>query len=83
MALPKTVSVAKNAAQLAFDLMMNGFHLPIENGKANRVWMEDSIVEGIVSGELVYYVDDEIAELAFALIDDQVEAYNLPKESEE
>jgi hypothetical protein len=76
MSLPKTVSIAKNSAQLSFDVMMNGFHLPIEDGKINRILIEDSIVEGIITGELTYYVDEEIAELAIALIEDQVEAYN-------
>ena len=40
------------AGEIALDILRNGFHQPIENGKINRDNIEEQITLGIYSGEL-------------------------------
>jgi len=63
------MSKAEIAGELAIDIMMNGFHQPYVDGKANRDQIEDEIIKGIYSGELKG-IDQEIVDLAVACIDD-------------
>lgn len=42
----------KYAGCIALDILRNGFHLPIINGKVNRDNIEEEITMGILSGEL-------------------------------
>jgi len=37
---------------VAFDVLRNDYHRPIQNGKCNRVRIEDSIVDGIYTKQL-------------------------------
>lgn len=65
----------ETSAVLAFDLMSNGFHQPIVNGKANRDNIEDAITVGIMAGDLKYYITQDTVNLAIALIDDMIKLY--------
>lgn len=62
------------AAQLSLDILMNDFHRPYVNGKANRDKIEDMITIGLLSGE-IGYVNQETVDLAIELIDDLVVQY--------
>ena len=69
------MTVTKTAGTLAFDILRNGFHQPLIDGKANRDKIEDEITAGILSGNLPYYVDQEIVELAIDTINDVIKQY--------
>lgn len=62
------------AAQLSLDILMNDFHRPLVNGKANRDKIEDMITIGVMNGE-IGYVNQETVDLAIELIDDLVVQY--------
>jgi len=62
-----------NASILAIDLLRNEFHKPLVDGKANRVKMEDAIVDGVMEGKLSYYIDQGVVDRAFWVIDQLVE----------
>jgi hypothetical protein len=57
------------AAELSFDILLNDFHRPFVNGKANRDKIEDMITIGMLSGELGY-LDQATVDLAIEMIDD-------------
>jgi hypothetical protein len=69
------MNLTKTAGTLAFDLLRNGFHQPLIDGKANRDKIEDEITTGILSGNLPYYVDQEIVDLAIDAINDLIKQY--------
>ncbi len=60
---------AELATELAIDIMMNSFHQPLVDGKANVEKIEDEIVKGIYSGELKN-IDQEIVNMAVMFVDD-------------
>lgn len=68
-------NVTQAAGTLAIDLMRNDFHRPYVDGKCNRDNIEENITIGILSGNLGYYVDQEIVDLAISVIDDLIEQY--------
>jgi hypothetical protein len=59
------------AGEIALDILRNGFHQPIENGKINRDNIEEQITLGIYSGELKG-VNQEIVDLAISVIEDLI-----------
>jgi len=65
---------ASFAGEIAIDIMMNGFHQPYVDGKANRDQIEDEIVKGIYAGEL-QGIDQEVVDLAIACIDEIIDEY--------
>jgi len=66
------------AAELSFDILLNDFHRPFVNGKANRDKIEDMITIGMLSGELGY-LDQATVDLAIEMIDDLVVQYGDAK----
>lgn len=69
------MNVTKTAGILAVDIMRNGFHQPFVDGKANRDKIEDEITAGILSGNLSYFVNQEIVDLAIDAINELIEEY--------
>ena len=67
--------VSKTAGILAVDIMRNDFHRPFVDGKSNRDNIEENVTIGILSGNLGYYVDQEIIDLAISVIDDLIEQF--------
>lgn len=45
-------TTAKDLGVIAFDVLRNGFHQPIVDGKCNREEIEDQITIGILSKDL-------------------------------
>lgn len=68
---------SSNAATLALDLLRNGFHLPLVDGKANRENIEDTITVAMMAGDLVYYVDEDIVNIAVRVINDLIEKHRV------
>lgn len=66
---------SKIAGQLAFDILRNEFHLPINNGKVNRENIEEQIVIGIYSGQLLN-LTQEIVDLAIETVEDTIKIYS-------
>jgi hypothetical protein len=66
---------SKIAGQLAFDILRNEFHLPINNGKVNRENIEEKIVIGIYSGDLLN-LTQEIVDLAIETVEDAIKIYS-------
>jgi len=62
------------ASELSIDILLNNFHRPFINGKANRDKIEDTITIGMLSGELGY-IDQKTVNLAIELIDDLIVLY--------
>lgn len=60
---------AEIATELAIDIMMNSFHQPLVDGKANIEKIEDEIVKGIYTGELKA-IDQEIVNMAVMFVND-------------
>lgn len=60
---------AELATELAIDIMMNSFHQPLVDGKANAEKIEDEIVKGIYSGELKN-IDQEIVSMAVMFVNE-------------
>ena len=60
---------AEIATELAIDIMMNSFHQPLVDGKANVEKIEDEIVKGIYSGELKN-IDQEIVNMAVMFVNE-------------
>ena len=60
---------AEIATALAIDIMMNSFHQPLVDGKANIEKIEDEIVKGIYTGELKA-IDQEIVNMAVMFVND-------------
>jgi hypothetical protein len=68
------ISVSQRAGQLAFDILHNEFHLPIVDGKVNRENIENQIILGIYSGQLVG-ITQECVDLAIETIEDICKMY--------
>lgn len=68
---------SSNAATLALDLLRNGFHLPLVDGKANRDNIEDTITVAMMAGDLVYYIDEDIVNIAVRVINDLIEKHRV------
>lgn len=66
---------SKIAGQLAFDILRNEFHLPINNGKVNRENIEEQIIIGIYSGQLLN-LTQEIVDLAIETVEDTIKIYS-------
>jgi hypothetical protein len=62
------------ATELAIDIMMNGYHQPLVNGKANIEKIEDEIVKGIYAGELKE-IDQETVNMAVMFVDDIIKEF--------
>lgn len=60
---------AEIATELAIDIMMNSFHQPLVDGKANIEKIEDEIVKGIYARELKE-IDQEIVNMAVMFVND-------------
>lgn len=60
---------AEIATELALDIMMNSFHHPLVNGKANVEKIEDEIVKGIYAGELKD-VNQEAVDMAIVFVNE-------------
>lgn len=60
---------AEIATELAIDIMMNSFHQPLVNGKANIEKIEDEIVKGIYARELKE-IDQETVNMAIVFINE-------------
>ena len=60
---------AEIATELALDIMMNSFHQPLVNGKANVEKIEDEIVKGIYAGELKD-VNQEAVDMAIVFVNE-------------
>lgn len=60
---------AEIATELAIDIMMNSFHQPLVDGKANIEKIEDEIVKGIYTGELKA-IDQETVNMAIVFINE-------------
>ena len=65
---------AKELGVIAFDVMRNGFHHPIENMKCNRANVEDAILEGIYNGDLQAMNKADV-EFVCEVVDDFIEKY--------
>ena len=59
------------AAAIALDILRNGMHLPIVNGKVNRDNIEEELVMGILSKELGP-MDQEFVNLIIESLEDLV-----------
>lgn len=81
MAVQAYKSVGEAAGFLAFDILRNNLHHPIVDGKSNRDNIEDAITVGILAGELVTYVDQEIVDLAIRIIDDLIAVNGVSNDS--
>lgn len=60
---------AEIATELAIDIMMNSFHQPLVDGKANIEKIEDEIVKGIYARELKE-IDQETVNMAIVFINE-------------
>lgn len=60
---------AEIATELAIDIMMNSFHQPLVDGKANIEKIEDEIVKGIYTGELKE-IDQELVNMAVMFVNE-------------
>jgi len=65
---------AEIAAELAIDIMMNGFHQPLVNGKANAEKIEDEIVKGIYARE-IKDVNQETVNMAVMFVNDIIKEF--------
>lgn len=65
---------AEIATELAIDIMMNSFHQPLVNGKANIEKIEDEIVKGIYTGELKA-IDQEIVNMAVIFVNEIIDEF--------
>jgi hypothetical protein len=63
---------------LCLDIMYNGLHLPLVDGKANRDRIEDEITIAMLSNELGY-VNQYTVDLAIEMIDEAIEKEGEPK----
>lgn len=66
-------SLGANAGTLAIDILRNDFHRPFIDGKANRDNIEEAVTVGMLSGNLLYYVDQEVVDLAIDIINDMIQ----------
>ena len=65
---------AKDLGVVAFDVMRNGFHHPIEDMKCNRVNVEDAILEGVYNGFLEAMNEADV-EFVCDVVDQFIEEY--------
>lgn len=65
---------AEIATELAIDIMMNSFHQPLVDGKANIEKIEDEIVKGIYTGELKA-IDQEIVNMAVIFVNEIIDEF--------
>lgn len=63
------------SCELAIDIMQNGFHLPIKNGKVNRDHIEDEIIIAMYKKELPPITDTQL-EMAIDSVQELVNEYN-------
>lgn len=71
--------LAKQAGGLAFDIIRNELHFPIKDGKINVERIEDEIIIGMYSGELLP-ISDEVVELAIGVVQDMVDQFEKDKD---
>jgi hypothetical protein len=62
------------ATELAIDIMLNGYHQPLVNGKANVEKIEDEVVKGIYMGELKE-ITQETVNMAIVFVDDIIKEF--------
>lgn len=65
---------AEIATELAIDIMMNSFHQPLVDGKANIEKIEDEIVKGIYARELKE-IDQEIVNMAVIFVNEIIDEF--------
>lgn len=63
---------AAAAGGLALDILQNGLHLPLKDGKINRDKIEDQITIGLYSNDLDP-ISENVVEIAIATVQDLVD----------
>lgn len=63
------------AGQLALDIVRQGYHQPLVNGKANRDRIENQLVVSVYRNEIPYMLTQSLVDLAIDTIDDLIETY--------
>ena len=64
--------VTNAAGGLALDILQNGMHLPLEDGKVNIDHIEDQITIGLMTGDL-QPITQEIVDLAISTVQELVD----------
>ena len=64
--------VTNAAGGLALDILQNGMHLPLNNGKVNIDHIEDQITIGLMIGDL-QPITQEIVDLAISTVQELVD----------
>lgn len=64
--------VTNAAGGLALDILQNGMHLPLDNGKVNIDHIEDQITIGLMIGDL-QPITQEIVDLAISTVQELVD----------
>ena len=64
--------VTNAAGGLALDILQNGMHLPLDNGKVNIDHIEDQITIGLMTGDL-QPITQEIVDLAISTVQELVD----------
>ena len=61
--------IGNKAGNLALNILLQGAHKPLVNGRANRDSIEDMLVIAILSKKIPYLINEEVVEVAISCID--------------